>query len=155
MKIFFKKGMTIVEILITLAIFVILLSIVLPQFSKIRENQVLKSTVSDIMSNLNKAQSQTLASVDSSSYGVHFQSDKVIIFKGIVFSASDSNNNTTDIVAPALISNVTLGGVSGNSGDVYFDRLSGSPNIAGTVTLSTTNYSKIITISVTGMASIN
>ena len=58
----------------------IIFSIAIPQFSKTRENQVLKSAVNDILSSLNKAQSQTLASADSSSYGVHFQSDKVIIF---------------------------------------------------------------------------
>ena len=155
MKNFYKQGITALEIIIVLAVLAVVFAIVIPQFSKIRENQVLKSTTSDILSNLNKARAQTLASVNSSSYGVHFQSDKVIIFKGTVFSDGDANNETTNIIAPATISNVTLGGVSGNSGDVYFNRLSGLPNVTGTITSSTTSYSKIITISATGVASAN
>jgi Tfp pilus assembly protein FimT len=155
MKNFYKKGMTGLEIMLVVAVLSIIFAIVIPQFSKTRENQVLKSTIGDIMSSLNKARSQTLASVNSSSYGVHFQSDKVIIFKGTVFSSGDSNNETINIVTPAAITNVTLAGTSGTSGDVYFNRLSGAPSKTGTVTVSTSSFSKIITISATGSASSN
>ena len=151
----YKRGITTLEILIVLAVLAGMFAIVIPQFSKIRENQVLKNAVSEVISSLNKAQSQTLASLNSSSYGVHFQSDKIIIFKGTVFSAGDINNETINITIPANISNVTLAGISGNSGDVYFNRLSGTPNKTGTITVSTISSSKIIIISATGMASIN
>ncbi|MFH1200877.1 MAG: prepilin-type N-terminal cleavage/methylation domain-containing protein [bacterium] len=147
-----RQGITVIELLIVIAVLGIIFSITIPQFSKMRENQVLKSTVSDIVSSLKKAQSQTLASLNSSSYGVHFQFDKVIIFKGTVFSAGDTNNKTISIVTPASISNIAL---LGGGSDFYFNRLSGSPNITGTVTVSTTSYSKIITISATGVASVN
>lgn len=155
MKNLYKKGITVLEILIVLAILAGMFAIVIPQFSKIRENQVLKNAVGEVISSLNKAQSQTLASLNSSSYGVHFQSDKIIIFKGTVFSVGDINNQTINITTPASISNVTLALASGSSGDLYFNRLSGTPNKTGTVTVSTSSFSKIITISVTGMASIN
>ncbi|MFA5777961.1 MAG: prepilin-type N-terminal cleavage/methylation domain-containing protein [Candidatus Paceibacterota bacterium] len=151
----FKRGITALELLVVLAVLGIIFAIVIPQFSKIRENQVLKSATNDVLSSLNKARVQTLASMDSSSYGVHFQSDKVIIFKGIVFSVDDLNNETINIIAPATISNVTLSGISGNSGDVYFNRLSGSSNQTGTVTISTSSFSKIITIFTTGAVSEN
>ena len=150
-----KKGITVIELLIVITVLGIIFSVALPRFSKIRESQVLKDAASDVLSSLNKAQSQTLASVNSSSYGVHFQSDKVIIFKGKVFSASDANNETISITVPASVSNVTLAGVSGNSGDVYFSRLSGTPSQTGTVTVSTSSSSKVITISATGSASMN
>jgi Tfp pilus assembly protein FimT len=150
-----QQGMTALELLVIVATIGIIFLIVTPQFSKIRENQVLKTAVGDIMSSLNKAQSQTFASVNSSSYGVHFQSDKVIIFKGITFSAGDSNNETINIITPATVSNVTLDGVSGTSGDIYFSRLVGAPNKTGTITVSTSSLSKIITISATGSVSSN
>lgn len=150
-----KKGISVVEILIVVAVIVAILAVVIPQFSQSRENQVLKNAVSDVLSNLDKARSETLASVDSSAYGVHFQSDKVIIFKGTVFSANDANNETTNIVSPASVSNVTLGGVSGSTGDLYFNRLSGMPSKTGTITVSSPAFSKTITISATGTASSN
>lgn len=149
---FYKKGITTVELLIIAATLGIIFSIILPQFSKIRENQVLKNTTIEVVSGLNKARAQTLASLNSSSYGVHFQSDKVIIFKGVVFSAGDANNEVIDFTVPANISNISLGaGVS----DIFFARLSGIPNKTGTVTVSTPSYSKIITISATGAINVN
>lgn len=147
--------MTIIEMLIVLAVLGIIISVIIPQFAKTRENQVLKNGVADLLSSIDKARVETLSSLNSSEYGVHFQSDKIIIFKGKVFSAGAVDNENISITTPAIITNVTLGDVSGTSGDVYFNRLSGSPNTTGTVALSTTNYSKIVTISATGVASSN
>ena len=152
---FYKKGITALELLVALAVFGIIISIVIPQFSKMRENQVLKTGVADILSSIDKARSQTFSSLNSFEYGVHFQSDKVIIFKDINFSAVASDNEEINITPPASITNVTFGGQSGTSGDVYFNRLSGSPSTVGTITISTPSYSKIITISATGFASVN
>lgn len=154
-KNFYNKGVAIAEILVVLAVLAVIFMVVLPQFSKIRELQLLKNTTSDILSSLNKAQSQTLASVNSSSYGVHFQADKVIIFTGTTYSAGASSNVSINISSPVAISNVTFGGVNASSGNIYFNRLYGTPNTFGTVTVSSTNYSKIITISATGVASSN
>jgi len=151
-----RRGITVIELLVVLAVLGIIFAVALPQFSKIRENQVLKSGVQDILSSIDKARSQTLASLNLNicstcgNYGVHFQSDKVIIFRGVVFSASDVNNESIDIITPASITNFTF--VEGN---MYFNRLTGSPSATGTVTISTTNYSKIITIWATGVVSVD
>lgn len=155
MTLFYKKGMSLIEILVVLALIGIIVLIVLPQFSKSRENQVMKTALSDILSSLDKARGQTLSSLNSSEYGVHFQSDKVIIFKSKVFSAGDAGNETINLTSPAGITNVALGGGSGTSGDMYFNRLSGAPSVTGTITLSTGSYTKIISISATGAASVN
>ncbi|MFA6301025.1 MAG: type II secretion system protein [Candidatus Paceibacterota bacterium] len=155
MKNLYKQGITAIELIIVLAVLGIIFSIVIPQFSTMRKNQVLKSAVSDVLSALDEAKSKTLASLDSSSYGVHLESDKVIIFKGTVFLVNDANNETMNITTPASISNVTLAGISGNTGDIFFNRLSGSPNVTGTITISVPSISKIITISAAGGVSVN
>lgn len=152
---FYQKGMTVVETLVVISIMVILILFVLPQFSKIRENQVIKNAVEDTVSGLHSAQSKSLSSVNSGEFGVHFQSDQVIIFKGEVFSAGATDNNVINIISPASISNVTLGGVSATSGDLYFQHLVGTPSKTGTVTISTSSLSKTITISATGAVSVN
>ena len=150
----YKRGFTAMELLIVIAAIGMLALVVLPQFSKNRERQVLKSGVQSVLSSLDKARVETLSSLNSSTYGVHFQSNQVIIFQGTSYSGSNVIE-AVSIVSPASISNVTLGGVSASSGDVYFNRLSAEPNQTGTVTISTTSYSKIITISATGMVSSN
>ncbi len=155
MKNFYKKGFSIAEILIIVAVLGIIFAIVIPQFTKTRELQVLKNGTEEIVTSIDKARVETLSSLNSSSYGVHFQSDKIVIFKGTSYSAGDVNNETISITTPASITNVTFGGVSSVSGDMYFARLSGAPSTTGTVTVATSSYSKTITISATGNASSN
>ncbi len=157
MKIFHKKGFTVVEILVAVSILALILSVVMPSFSKFRDTQALKTTAEDVFSAIDKARGNTLASVNSSEYGVHFQSDKVVIFKGTVYLPSDSSNQSISIFSPATISNVTLGGVSGSTGEIFFNRLSGAPSKTGinTITISVNSNSKVITISPTGTMSMN
>lgn len=155
MKNFYKKGITIIELLVVLAVLGIIISVAISQFSKMRENQTLKSGAQDILSSLDKARSQTLASLNSSQYGVRFEADKIVIFRGMSFVAGNINNETINIVTPATISNVALGCTPSIPCEIYFNRLSGSPSTNGAVTISTVNYSKIITISATGVASAN
>jgi len=147
-----RRGITVIEMLVIIVVIGIISLIVLPQFSKIKENQVLKDGVADVLSSLDKARSQTLSSLNSSEYGVHFQSDKVIIFKGKDFSTRETaKDETINIVTPAVMSSGTLT----LPANIFFNRLSGMPSTNGTVIISTSSYSKIITISATGGASVN
>ena len=65
---FYRKGFSLIEVLIVIAVLAVIATVVLPQFSKVRENQVLKSGVEDILSSLDKARANTLSSLHSSSY---------------------------------------------------------------------------------------
>lgn len=152
MKNFFIRGITAVELLVVIAVLGIIFAVALPQFSKIRENQVLKNGVVDVLSSVDKARSQTLASLDSSQYGVHFQSDKVIIFKGTAFVEGAGSNETINIITPATISAINL---VGGGDDVVFNRLNGAPSVTGSIIVSSTNFTKTITISATGVASVD
>lgn len=147
----FKKGMSLLEILVAIAIVGILLLVILPQFSKMRENQTLQSAVVDVVSAIERARSMSISSIDSSSYGVHFESDKVVIFKGITYSAVDPLNEDINIISPATISDI-LFGVS--DVDVYFSRLLGEPNATGFVKITTESFSKTINLSATGTVSV-
>ena|SRR3989344_4988994 len=148
----FKKGFTLWETLIVIMIMGLLVAIILPSFKTMRNTGLLKATASDIFSALDKARSQTLSSIGSSEYGVHFESGKIVIFKGTTYSSSDINNEDILFVSPAYISSINL--TSGAS-DLYFNRLSGSPSKTGTVTISVSSLSKIITILATGAVSMD
>lgn len=153
MKKIYKNGITLWEILLAMAIIAILAVTVLPGFAKIRKIQILKSTTEEIVSTIGKARSQTLASLNSSSYGVHFETNRVIIFMGTSFLSDEVSNQVIDLISPATISNINL---SNLGTDIYFNRLSGLPNTTGTITVSIPDItSKVITISLTGSASVN
>ena len=150
-----NRGITLIEFILVFAVLALLFSVAIPRFGMIRERQVLKAAASDIVSSLNKARSSTLSSVNSSSYGVNFTPDEIMIFNGTTFSAGASGNESILLSAPAQISNVTLNGTSGTTGNLYFHRLSGEPSKSGTVTVSTPNFSQTITISPTGAFNAN
>ena len=155
MKNFYNKGISLIELLIVFAVIGILLLIVLPRFSQIKETQVLKNAASETLSALNRARSNTLASVNSSEYGVRFEADKVIIFKGTVYNVGAADNEIINIISPATITNVTLNGQSGTNGEMYFNRLYGVPSKTGTITITVSSSTKVITISAAGLSSIN
>ena len=148
----FKRGFGILEILVVLAILTLIILVVLPSFAKIRERKVLDTAVADVVSALDKAKSYSLSSVDSSEYGVHFESSQIVIFKGTVYSSMDVNNENILVFSPAYISDI---GLTGGASDIYFDRLSGVPSKTGTITVTSSSVSKTITISVTGAISVN
>jgi Tfp pilus assembly protein FimT len=152
-----KIGMTLLEILFTVAIVGILIAVVLPQFGNMKENQALKNGVEDIVSALHQAQSESLASENLSGYGVHFQSDQVVIFEGTTFTDGAVGNNVIKIISPAQISSITINSASVSSGDIYFNRLSGNISNTGTNTIvvSTPSYSESITVSPSGTVNVN
>lgn len=147
-----KKGFTLIEILVVLTIIILIMVIVLPEFGKLRNSQLLNSAVEDVVAGINKASSQTLASLDSSSYGVHFASNQMTIFKGTSFDQNSPDNEVILIQNPVSISNISL---SGGVSSFYFNRLNNRPNITGNITISVSSLSKIISIDAAGTISIN
>jgi len=139
------------ETIIIVAVSIILFAIIVSAFSGFNKNQSLNSTSSEVVSVLNEARALTLASLDNKAYGVHFQSDKVIFFKGSVFSSSDPDNKITTISSKISISNISL---NGGGDDIIFQRLTGKTDQDGTITLSLVSdpsKSKTITVLVSGI----
>lgn len=147
---FYKKGFTLIEIIVVLFIIAMLTAIVLPKFSEMRSGAVLKSATSDILSTLTRARSQTLSSVDSSAYGVHFEPQSVTIFKGTSYDSNSPDNEVISVVAPASITSINL---TDSATSLYFARLTGLPDKTGTLTVTNGSLSKTITILATGAIS--
>jgi len=154
MKNFFKKGITLLEVMMTIAILLIIVGIATPQFLKIKNVQILKSTTGDIVSVLDSARAETLASLNSKEYGVHFETNRIVLFVGNVYNSLDATNQVIGISSPATISTISFAGGS----DVFFNRLTGTASKAGSVVVSLTSspsLTKTITVSATGQVSIN
>jgi prepilin-type N-terminal cleavage/methylation domain-containing protein len=146
----FNKGFTLIEILIVLALMVILISIGYATFRNIKNLQVLNSTMSDVVSAVHKAKALSLASLDSSVWGVHFESDKVIIFKSQTYNSQSPDNEVLEIIHPAEISNIGLGG---GVDDVYFERITGMPSTTGRIDITVSSLSKSFRIDAFGQIS--
>ncbi len=153
---FYKKGFTggftLMELVVGISILIIIMAFAVFSFSGIKNSQALKNSAQDTVSSINKARAESFASVSSSAYGVHFQSDKVVVFKGTAYSVGNSSNETVNILSPATISSISL---SGGGSDVYFNRLTGVPSKTGTVVVTAGTKTKTITISALGGVSAN
>jgi len=139
------------EIIISLTIFLILAIIVVSSFSSFRNNQELTNAVQETINLLNLARSKTLSSEGSSQYGVHFESSRIVLFKGVSFSESNPDNNVAVFSSLIEISAINLNGEGNN---LVFQRLTGKTDNYGTITLgikSDVSKTKIIDIKNTGI----
>ena len=153
-----NKGISIIEILIVISIIGILAAVIIPSLSKFRNEQALRNTTADIVSLLNKARNNTISSLSSSNYSVHFETTRFVYFTGSVFNNGAGTNSaftlSTSVTIPAS------GGISLNGGgaDVIFTRLTGETANYGTIIVrlaSDDTKQKTITISKTGSVSSN
>ena len=152
MKEYFQKGFSIVEMLAVVAIFILIASVVIFNFSSFRSNQAIKTAAQEILSSLDKARSNTLSSLSSSQYGVHFESGGIAIFQGASYQSSSSLNEYVNMPSPVSISSISL---SGGGSDILFDRLTGGTSQDGTVIFGISGNSKTLTILKSGAFSIN
>lgn len=156
-----KKGITLIEIIIIIAIISIISSIVLFNLSLFRNEQALKNTTVDIVSILNKARENTLSSLNSINYSVHFETDRVVLFTGSIYSPSLSTNEVT-IFSSSVIIPATGGiNISGGGSNITFKRLTGeviNGTIDSSIVIQLTSdgtKQKTITINKTGVISSN
>ena len=147
-----------IELLIVVTIIVILSSLVGLNLSKFRREQSLQNTTSDIISLLNEARNNTIASKNSTFYSVHFESGRAVLFTGGTFSEPNSTNK--EITLDSSVTIPTSGGISLNGGgaNVIFTRISGETQNYGTIIVRLTadaTRQKTITINKTGIVSSN
>lgn len=150
-----KKGFTVIEFLIALAVLAILATIIFTSMSSFRNSKALQMVAEDALSLLDEARGDTLSAKDGYAYGVHFESSKIILFRGTTYSSSDSNNKIVDIDGAVDVYNISL---AGGGSDVLFQRLTGKTSQAGTVMIrlkSDNSKIKTIAIEISGIASSN
>ena len=77
-----KKGFTLVEILLVVGIISVLIVTAIAGLRLFEGKTELKSHAQNILTILELARTKTLSSEDASKYGVRFEQDKYILFKG-------------------------------------------------------------------------
>ena len=140
------KGFTVIEIAIVIVILAVLAAMAVVSFSGFRQNQILNSDANKVVSIINEARSKTLSSQNFSQYGVHFEAAKIVLFKGVSYSVSGSDNATTTLSNILEISGISL---AGGGSDVVFQKITGKTDNYGAITIRVkTNTSKTKTINI-------
>ena len=128
-----NKGFTLLEILIVLAILGILSLIIFYTFSGLGKQEALQKDVLLVSSILTEAKTSTLSSKEDSNYGVYFENDKIILFKGNNFQEDLNGNVIFKLSNLVEIESIDL---FDSSSELVFSRLRGTVNNYGTITLS-------------------
>ena len=144
------RGVTLIELLVSIFIIAVVATIFMSAFSTFRENSQLTEAHSAIIGILKDARSIATSSQGKTTYGVHFETAKAVLFKGSTYSASDASNESYVLPAPVEISAISL---TGGAADTIFSILGGTTTASGTVTLRSkknTSKTRVITIFSTG-----
>ena len=147
-------GFTLIEILVVITIAAILFAIVVSGFSGLRQSSDLTLAVDDSISFLQDARAKTLSSVNTSVYGVHFETSQFVLFVGDTYNPLDSSNKVRALPSSVEISSILLNGVGD---DAIFKRLTGETDNGGTVTFRQTSnptVTKVIEILLTGLVGV-
>lgn len=145
-----KKGFTIVEALIGVAILAVIAALSVTTFVNVANYQALEKDADSALSYIQKARNMALNSNEFSQYGVRFASTSISIFQGTTFSTA-STTMVYNLSSRATISSVNL---SNGSRDIYFNKLTGKPNATGTVTFKSKSgtTTKVLIIYGTGIS---
>lgn len=148
----FKTGVTLIEIIIAISIFVLLSTLGMGAFSSFKKNTDLSSAADTVLTFLIQARSKTLSAENAAYHGVHFENDKIVFYSGSVYAAGDPLNQEIALPSTVEISSVTL---LGGGSDVLFQKLTGETDNSGTIVLhlkSDVSKTKTITIQKIGLA---
>lgn len=148
-----KGGFTLLELVIVVGILALLAGIILSSFSGFRNSKVLDTASEESLALLSEARGSTLAGKDSYQYGVHLAAGQMVLYRGAVYSSSDTNNKIVTLDGALEIVSITL---TGGGSDVLFDRLTGKTSQPGAFVIrvkSNTAKARTITVNGTGIAS--
>jgi len=126
----YKKWFTLLEVLVALSIVVVLFALSVGLNSAFRPKHNLDADVRSIISVFDLARSNTLASKDSLSFGVHVESDQVIMFEGDTYNPVAPENEIFELDRKDEIYDISL---EGDVTDVVFNRITGTVDQFGTL----------------------
>jgi len=144
---------TLVELLITVGILAVLMTMAVPAFQFFRGESELNETAEEIINILRLSQNKTLASERASNYGVYFESDKFVLFKGVSYDPLAPDNDIHNLRKRLEIYEISL---AGGGSEIVFDKLVGTTSQFGSTSLRLkTDASKTRTIYIENSGQVN
>lgn len=138
-----NRGLTFLELTISVGILAILLVIVIPSFMDFRRNSILNTETQNVITLVNKARLSSMSSKEDMQYGIHFETSKVVLFQGDTYVAGLGTNEELVLNTALMLSSVV---VNGGGADVVFQKVTGATNQNATTTLLATGGTASTTI---------
>lgn len=143
-----NKGLTLVEMIVAVAIVSLLSVFFLFSYTSNRRQTELDNNSSQIVSILSNAKQKTIASENSSSWGVHFEESNYTLFQGNDYITGINKTTYNLTRGITLVHNFSLGS------DIIFTKITGYPNQTGSITLYLSGTSKQKTVCINSIGTI-
>lgn len=124
-----QRGFTIIEVVVVVGIMGLLVGLGLWSLLPLRGRSDVKTTTSQVIVVMQLARNRAISSLDDQSYGVHFESDRFVLFTGTTYDSGAGSNEVHLMAGDLEIYDISVGG--GN--DVVFDLLAGTTSMAGSI----------------------
>ncbi|MDP2864425.1 MAG: hypothetical protein Q8N73_02100, partial [bacterium] len=125
-------GVTLIELVVILGILILLTALAVPTFIFFQTETDLNNSTEEIINTLRVAQNKTLGSEGASNYGVHFESDKLVLFKGTSYDSLAIDNEVHSLPKRVEIYEINL---LGGGLEVIFNKIVGATSQPGNINL--------------------
>ena len=150
-----QKGFTLIEVLVVVGLISLITGTPAFSFKDLNIRRPLENGVEDVVTLINEARSLTLSAQAETRYGVHLESEKIVLFSGGSYSSTSPANITSVLPSTVQIRNISL---SGGGENILFDRLTGYTTNYGSLEVylvaSSTDF-RTINVSRTGLAEVD
>lgn len=123
-------GFTFVEVILVIGILGIIVGLAIPLYQSFQISSQLDDLTQEVVQTLRRAQQKAMASEDFSDFGVHFESQRFVLFKGNSYNPADPLNEVVNLPSVLSISPAT---------DIVFSALKGTVAISTLLTIQTRN----------------
>ena len=140
-----KKGFTLIEIVIVLAIFGILSTTLVATLKNLKQSNKIETTMILVEESVFRAKILSIGQYQDDGWGVNFSTGEIIVFKGNSFAGRDQGFD--EIIG--VSSDVTFT----NTTEFIFDAFTGEPQSTGIVTINLDGDSKDLSVNEKGQIS--
>ena len=139
------SGFAMIEFLMVTAMIALLGGLTALALEPVYSRYQLRSAEQGLIEALWQAQSKARASETDSAWSVHVAVGSITIFQGISFASRQTSYDEVTDISSAI--------VPGSATDVIFQKMTGYPTTASTMTLTNANLATTITVNDRGMVS--
>jgi prepilin-type N-terminal cleavage/methylation domain-containing protein len=135
----FRRGFTLIEVLIVMGLFVLLLAFVVPIGLSFYQSQITDETALELASAFDRARSDARLGKSESAYGIKVLSDRYVLFRGDSYATRVSVEDMTTMFPGGTV-------VTASPSEYVFSKLDAFASATGTVNLIV--FGKTHTVSV-------
>lgn len=136
----FGRGFTAFELVLTIALFAMILGTVVVTLSALQNRNALGDSTAGVVNAVRRAETQALSGHFGDRWGIHFSdgdgcalpATKYHIYRGAAFTSATDTIDTFDLGAGVTVTGVSVGGGC----DISFSRFHGVTGSPGTITLT-------------------